>query len=260
MADIIDRGLQSQSVKTYVSAIKRVLQNDGYIWNEDKLVLGSLTKATRIINDHVKTRLPIQCGLLELILFEIQRIFRSKNQIYLEKLYKAIFILGYYGMLRAGELCLSNISDHTVKAQNFHLACNKEKILIVLYSSKTHGKGNIPQKIKISSIKNDTRNTYVYRNFCPFKVIGEYIQIRGQKIENENEPFFIFKDKTSVTAAHTRGILQTILTNLGLNSNLYGLHSLRIGRCTDLMKFGYSILEIKKAGRWRSNVVFRYLR
>ena len=100
VADLIDRGLQSQSVKSYVSAIKRVLSNDGYEWEENKLVLGSLTRATRIINDSVRTRLPIQCGLLELILFEIERVFATNNQLYLERLYKAIFILGYYGMMR----------------------------------------------------------------------------------------------------------------------------------------------------------------
>ena len=260
VADLIDRGLQSQSVKTYVSAIKRILQNDDYNWNEEKLVLGSLTKATRLINDHVRTRLPIQYGLLELILFETQRIFRAKNQIYLERLYKAIFILGYYGLMRAGEMLLTESSNHTIEARNVHLACNKEKLLIILYSSKTHSKAHLPQKIKISSNKSTNNKNIVYRNFCPFEVIGNYIKARGVEIKTDEEKFFIFKDRAPVPASQARTLLRTILKNLGLNENFYGLHSLRIGRCTDLMKFNYSILEIKKLGRWRSNVVYKYLR
>ena len=74
---LIDNGAQSNSMKSYVSAIKRILANDGYEWNEKKVLLSSLTRACRLINDKVKTRLPIQCGLLELILFEIQRRFTA---------------------------------------------------------------------------------------------------------------------------------------------------------------------------------------
>ena len=47
---------------------------------------------------------------------------------------------------------------------------------------------------------------------------------------------------------------------LGLDDKLYGMHSLRIGRTTDLIKFNYSIEEIKIMGHWRSNVVFKYIR
>ena len=32
-----------------------------------------------------------------------------------------------------------------------HMASNKETLLVVLYSSKTHSKSNIPQEIKIAS-------------------------------------------------------------------------------------------------------------
>ena len=239
--------------------MKRILSNDGYIWNENKLLLGSLFRATKLVNDSVKTRLPIQCGLLELILFELERIYGYNNQPYLEILYKAIFILGYYGLMRAGEMLTTDTADHTVKAKDVHLAYNKEKLLLILYSSKTHHKGNIPQKIKIRSNKQDcSRN--INRHFCPFQIINNYILQRGLDIDNEYETFFIFKDKTPVSAAGTRMVLKTVLKNLGLNQSLYGLHSLRIGRCTDLMKYNYSITEIKKMARLRSNVVFKYMR
>ena len=67
----IEKGLQSNSVKSYVSAIKRILSDDGYQWDNNKMLLSSLTKACRLINDSVRTRLPIQCNLLEVILHEV---------------------------------------------------------------------------------------------------------------------------------------------------------------------------------------------
>ena len=73
---------------------------DGYNWDDKLVLVRSLAKACRIINDTVRTRLPIQCGLLEMILFEVQRMFHG--QWYLEQLYKAVFSLSYYGMMASG--------------------------------------------------------------------------------------------------------------------------------------------------------------
>ena len=138
-------GLKSTSVKSYLSAIKKLLIDDGYDWNNSKILLGSLTKACRLVNDRVHTRLPIQCSLLEMILFEIQRKFTNDGQMYLKSLYMALFTLSYYGLMRVGEVMLS---DHVVKVANVHCATNKDKILVILYTSKTHNRGMRPQKIK----------------------------------------------------------------------------------------------------------------
>ena len=146
-AYLIDQGSQSQTVKSYVSAIEGVLKDDGYQWNNDRILLSSLTRACKIVNDKVKTRLPITQGLLELILFETDRIFGC-NQDYLCILYKAIFAMGYYGPLRIGEI---SKSDHVIKAKDVHIGSNKPKILMLLYSSKTHGAESNPQQIKISA-------------------------------------------------------------------------------------------------------------
>ena len=112
----IDQGMQSSTAKSYISAIKGMLVDDGYAWNDQKLLVASLTKACKLINDKVKvtaewvatddngkadalSRLEfkrfrrlgpnmdshptIQCSLLELILFEIYRIYGYAVQLYL---------------------------------------------------------------------------------------------------------------------------------------------------------------------------------
>ena len=259
LAHLIDGGMQSSSIKSYKSAIKKILIHDGYDWDDNIILLSTLTRACKLVNDTVKTRLPIQFGLLELILFETQRIF--DKQLYLEVMYKALYILGYYGLLRAGELCKTTDSDHTIRACNVHSATNKEKLLIVLYTSKTHGKDSYPQKIKITPSSNIcSKRNNIHRNFCPFKTVNTYIRMRGG-FRNMDEPFFVFKDGSAVTTGVDRKVLRSMIKNLGLNPDIYDLHSLRIGRATDLVtKYHFSVTSVKQLRRWRSNEVFKYIR
>ena len=256
VASLVDSGAQSCSIKTYVSAIKKTLTDDGYGWDDKKIMLTTLTKACKLVNDRVKIRLPIQSGLLDLILYEVKRMFGCK-QPYLETLYLAMFAMGYYGLLRAGEMTLS---EHVIKAANVHISKNKDKLLIILYSSKTHSRANVPQKIKISANSQNSQNQKRKRNFCPFNLIRNYLAIRGEYAD-ENEPFFIFRGKEPVKACNLRSVLKDILKLLGLDNTLYNIHSLRIGRSTEMyFRLGYTLQEVKTAGRWRSGAVFRYLR
>ena len=261
VAHLFQSGLQSATIKSYISAVKKTLVNDGYAWNDKKILLSSLTGACKLINDRVHTRLPIQIGLLELLLFEIKRSFG--DQPFLVALYQAMYALGYYGLFRIGELCKTENADHTIKAKDVHVATNKDKMLIVLYSSKTHGRESHPQKIKITANVKQIEHGYQLgrysRHFCPFRLMQQYNEIRGNYVSTTEE-YFVFRDRTPVTADIAREVLRELLKNLGLNSMLYSVHSLRIGRTSDLAKYNFSIAEIRRAGRWRSNAVYRYIR
>ena len=107
-------------------------------------------------------------------MFEVQR--RFGNQIFLESMYKVLFALSCYGMMRVGELTQS---DHVVKACNVHSALNKKKLMLMLYTSKTHGVSKYPQKIKIRANEENLENNNYYQNryFCPFKLTNDYMRI-----------------------------------------------------------------------------------
>ena len=254
-AYLVDGGIQSSTLRLYFSAIKHILKQDGYKWDDSKVLLNALVKSCKLENDKVKVRLPIQKGLLEMLLFEIERYYRNNQQPYLEQMYKTIFLLAYYGMMRVGELTMG---DHTLKACNMHVGNNKDKILMVLYTSKTHGKESRPQRIKISAAHQAWHSKYK-SFFCPFKAVGSYMAFRGNYL-SEDEQFFVFADRSPVKPYHFRNMLRTLLDDIDLNSSLYDVHSFRIGRTCDLHKFGYSIEAIKSMGRWKSNAVYRYLK
>ena len=253
---IIDRGIQSGTVKSYVSTIKGMLIDDGYDWQDGKILLSALAKACKLVNDRMRIRQLIHCSFLELILLEIQRRFSLANQYYLETLYKAIFALGYYGLFRVGEL---TNSPHAMRAANIHLGMNKDKILVVLYSSKTHNMGDRPQKVKIVANRIEKSGSYLKRNFCPFKLLARYMHLRGDYL-SEEERFFVFRNRTLVKADAARRVLKDVIKSLGLNQDCYDMHLLRIERASDLIKYNYPIDEVRRMGRWRSNVVFKYIR
>ena len=87
------------------------------------------------------------------------------NHVYLAHLYTTILITMFYGMFRIGELTLGS---HPVLANDVHIGMNKEKMLFVLHTSKTHGKGSKPQKIKIQKLSKITDNERRSNNWCPF--------------------------------------------------------------------------------------------
>ena len=253
---LIKSGMQSSTVKSYVSAIKKTLITDGYAWDDSLVLVRSLAKACRIINDKVRTRLPIQCSLLEMLLFEMQRYFGAKKQWYLEIMFKCMFAISYYGLMRIGEVTRS---QHVLRARDVHVGMNKDKILLLLYSSKTHDTSNLPQQIKISANARDKSGHYVNRHFCPFNLMRDYLTVR-QSIMMEEEQFFVFSDGTAVSPVNARNLLKVLIMRLGLNDSFYGMHSFRIGRTTDLIKYRFPIDEVKRMGRWKSNVIFKYIR
>ena len=258
-AHLVNEGNQSQTLKSYVSAIKSVLKDDGYYeWNEEKVLLSTLTRACKLENDKLTCRFPIQKGLFELIIFQLRH--NLIGQFYLETLYRALFCLAYYGLMRIGELAEGS---HAIKACNIHTGTNKDKILVVLYSSKTHGQDSHPQKIKITSIGDKEGNKLNDRTggsiICPFQAVRDYLKIRGGFID-ENENFFVFRDRRSVQPSQVRTVLRECLNSLSLDSSLYNTQSFRSGRTVDLWKGGMSMDRLKSIGRWRSNAVYRYLK
>ena len=161
-ANLIDEGIQSSTLKSYISVIKGLLVDGGYDWDDGEMLICTLSQACRMINDRVSVRLPIKCGLLEIIPFEIKRIFH--DQTYLSVLYQTIFIIAYYGLFRVGELATGT---YPVRAKDVHIGQNKGKILFVLYTSKTHGLESRPQKIKIKAIPDVKSNKlFAHSNLC----------------------------------------------------------------------------------------------
>ena len=257
---MVQNNRKSSTIKSYISAIRAVLQEIKIELKEDRFLLTSLTKACQLRNDVIRIRLPIQKGMLAMILKQV--IIHYSDQPYLRDLYRAMFSMAYFGLFRVGEIT-ATAAGHQVMARDVHIGLNKDKIMFVLRSSKTHGRTHHPQMIKISSARLG-RNHIKHKNTeltlpCSFQLLCQYL-IRHGSFRLETEPFFIFADKLPVRAENFRTCLKVCIQKCGLDNRNYNTHGLRSGCSCDLYKLRVSVESIKKLGRWKSNSVFQYLR
>ena len=88
--------------------------------------------------------------------------------------------------------------DHTVLAKDIHLGQNKNKILFILRSLKTHSEAMSPQLVKITSTadcKKRSQNAEVQKHDivlpCPFELLRSYLKARGG-YSDETEQLFYF--------------------------------------------------------------------
>ena len=124
-------------VKSYLSAIKAVLMEIGVRLSEDNYLLTSLTRACKLKNDQIIMKLPITKDVLKLIINAVTKLYAvQKSQPYLLCLFKVVYTAAYFGLLRIGEIAKS---EHAILARNVHIGTNKNKILFILETSKTHG-------------------------------------------------------------------------------------------------------------------------
>ena len=98
MGYLIDNKRQSATVKSYISAVKAILMEIGVKLDNEHTQFSSLTKACHLVNDQIKTRLPIQKDLLSTILKQIDEYYGNKHQNYLRILYKALISTAYFGL------------------------------------------------------------------------------------------------------------------------------------------------------------------
>ena len=255
---LINTKKQSSTVRSYISAIRTVLQEHGIKLSTDQYLITSLTKACKLVNDQVRMRLPIKKSLLEVLLRKVDEMYKKKNQPYLRILYKCLLSTMYFGLFRIGELTKG---QHVVKAKDVFIGTNKKKFLFILWTSKTHWKNSKPQQIKISStpIKSKNKKQSKAKLPCPYKLLRQYLAIRRQRTSNK-EQFFVFQDGSPVKPEHLRKCLKRILKLAGYDESLYTVHSLRSGRSCDLLELGVPIEIIKIIGRWRSNAIYTYLK
>ena len=259
VGNLVNQNKQSKTIKSYISAVKAILKENRIKVKEDSFALSSMTRACRIRNDKAKVRLPINKEILLKILHRISIKFGS--QPYLKHLYRAVICTAYFGMFRVGELSNSN---HNIQARNVQIGENKDKLRFTLYSSKTHCEGDKPQMVMINAIKGKAKNNHYKskQKTCPFAILQRYLEIRAKGFATAREPFFIYRDRTTLSAGYLRTLLKQLLEEVGQDPKNFSFHSLRIGRSHDLWKLGVAVNTIRKLGRWsaKSNVVYNYLK
>ena len=213
-------------IKMYISAVKVVLADEQIYISEDKYQLNCLTRACSMVNDCVKTRLPLHKALLELLLCDLEMLLDKQS--YLTIIYQGIFTAAYYGLLRIREITFGN---HPIRAIDVHIGTNKQKILFILRTPKTNGRGKKPQFIKIAGSKG--ANFHKNMTWCPFTILQQYVMARLSN-RDKDKPFFVFTDRSGIRPVQITIILRKCLKRLGLSPMLYSFHGFCRGHANDL--------------------------
>lgn len=260
IAYLVMKKTQDNTIRSYISGIKYILRLLGVQLDNNSCQFNALIKAARLRNPRkVKMRLPIKLRLTNRLIREVDKIKCLANQPYLRRLYKAMFISAYYGLLRISEIA----GKHAIKSKDVHLSRGKRKVQFRFWTTKTLKKGSWPQDVKMEGLtdckscypKSKKRTDSVW--LCPLHLLLDYQAHRETTHGAEN--FFIFKSGLQVKPHHFRNMLKKLIRNIGLNCAAYNTHSFRSGRSCDLRRLGYSLSDLKFYGRWRSNVVYKYL-
>lgn len=251
-AHLGNTGTAPATISSKMSAIRYKLRKDGIQINNKSLEIAAIIKSAKRLNNRLILREPIHKHMLHELLETLDQHYHNKGQMYLAVLYKAMLVTAYYGFMRIGEI---TSSKHVIKNKDVHLATNKEAVMIILRSSKTHCATQRPHEIRIPQVV-DLPEPH---QFSPFKLLEAYKHARPDTAANSQ--FFVFSDGSGVKHFHFRKVLKLALKLANYDQDVHDCHSLRSGRCSDLLGAGVPLATVKKWGRWKDDqTVMKYFK
>lgn len=210
-------------------------------------IIQRLIKATR----HRATpdvRLPVSLELLRRLTRSLPHVTSSA---YEHRMYKAMFVLPFFGMLRLSEFTTSATTapQHTLKLGDVALPGGLPRRVIITISSYKHANGKRPVSLQIGGRPTDPA-------LCPVRAMEEFLAVRGAAAG----ALFSFPDGNGISRATFNQVLRAAAAHGGIDVSRVTSHSFRIGGATAAADAGFSDDEIRRMGRWKSNAVQKYIR
>ena len=165
----------------------------------------------------------------------------------LKRLLWPAFTVAFYGFLRASEFTSSTPIGATTLTWN-DIEISPSYILIRLRQSKTD-----PYRRGCSITLAATGTST-----CPCKALCHYANIISPR--NQEDPLFSAGQFSPLMREHLTTAIRRLLDQAGINSQMYAIHSFRIGAATTAAAAGLPAWLIKRLGRWSSNIFEQYIR
>jgi len=239
------KNLQPSTIQSHLSAISFISQLNNIPDYTGSFKVEKMMKSLHKGSTTVDQRLPINQALLTDLILNLGSHCDSDYEC---AMYRAMYSLAYYAMLRAGECTQSKhvLHIHNIKRIVQTGQCCAIEIHFNSFKNSNCNKAAVP----VLQIQKRGGGT------CPVKILDHYLSIRPG-IEG---PLFISASGIPITPRLLRVKLKAGVSFLSLVTSRFNTHSFRIGRATDMLLEGYSESQIRAAGRWRSNAFVKYLR
>ena len=239
-------GYSPSTIATFISGISTFHKIRSWEDPSSAFIIRKLLEGCRRLRKSHDIRAPITESILSKISQVLPNICFSQSEV---TLFKAAFFLAYYGLLRVSEIVLTHPkqADRALLFSDIHIEDGSKALLVTIRISKTNQSGP-PTKLRIPASNN--------KHLCCVSAIQQYLILRP----TGSPYFFVHCNGRPLTRSQFSGVLAKAVRSLGLPSQLYPSHSFRIGRATELAAQDISSERIEAMGRWKSNVVERYIR
>ena len=242
------KGLAPATINSYMSAIAYIHKLKGMVDPTKSFLIEKLLVAVgrRGKSD---TRLPLSRPLI----YELVEALKHTNQsAYQRGLYKAMFLVAFYGFFRVGELAHKQSKEaHRVLQFEQITFMRRDNEIYSLQIVITHFKHNPSHRPFTVIIDREPTERH-----CPIQALIEYIKLRG----NSKGPLFCYANNESISVSQFNAQLRRALSFCGLDSSRYKSHSFRIGAACYAAEKGFSDAKIRALGRWSSDAFKVYIR
>lgn len=240
------KGLSSKTADLYITAISFQCKVSDLPDNTKHFLINKLAEGFRRQGGSKRVRLPITFELLKSILTTLPVVCCNGFE---AALFKAVYVLAYFGFFRVGEITVANKSTmefgRVLNLGDISFVNGNQYMLVNLRFSKTDqlGKGTV---LKISKTGS---------SICPVIILRQYLRQRP-KVAG---PLFCHFDGKPLTRYQFSSVLQKVIKLINPQLQGFRSHSFRIGAATRAAQLGWPIEKIKEAGRWASEAYRSYI-
>lgn len=236
-------GLSSKTTQTYLSALSfyhkvRHLPDPTKDFVVQKVALGYKRNSYK-----PDVRRPITFDILQKISPALDFVCSSP---YETRLFRAAFMLAFFGFLRVGELVgHKHQPDRTLQVND--ISVNHHHIILFIRYSKTDqiGKGNT---LLISASRNPL--------LCPVRAITQFLACRP----TGSDQLFCHSNCLPMTRYQFTAVLTKALNYVNIPPENFKSHSMRLGAATSCSLNSVPSEQIQAMGRWTSTCYKSYIR
>ena len=243
---MFDKNYACSTARSYVSALGYCHRLAGYSDPTKVFWVLEMLKGCTKMGMRVDTRLPIT---LPILLSIVDNMPSLCSTLYESRLYQAMCTTAFFAFLRVGEITICPRSPFALQIEQ-------------LVKLEDQAGGILGLKItfrdfKHSYNKGDVSLTLSRRSdICPVQILFDYLSLPGFS----NGPLFMTPNGTAVSRHSFTQILSLVFQRCGLDSSKYKGHSFRIGAATFAAENGFSDVQIRAMGRWKSDAFRKYIR
>ena len=244
-----EKGLAASTVSAYVEGLRFFATDFG-----GSPTIPDLGLASRLISGLAKSGkrpLPRKTGISVTLLRQIVAVLPNLLELteYDVTLYKACFVVAYFGAFRVSEF-LSSADDIKLLSRDKVSFSPDGSVRFDLTKTKNNSSGP-SQEVIFPRLVADP--------ICPVSAVKCFMASRP--VTEGSAPFFIDSGGEDVTPKKFTEVLRLALTGVGVTNALaFSSKSFRVGAASDAFALAIPTSSIQALGRWRSAAFMDYVR